>query len=106
MTHVFSQEGLAMGQQCRTRRVGHLCLVPSEKGSVSFASSLIIYCEAYKRKQSVSVPHKQKGVGLIKTVLHEDRTSSPETPHECFKPFIFKGEGRTVSLVGLKMSVQ
>jgi len=58
---------------------------------------LIADCEAYKRKQSVLVPPKQKGVGLIKTVIHDDRTSSLETPDECFKPFIFKG---TVSLTG------
>ncbi|CAI5682996.1 unnamed protein product [Oreochromis niloticus] len=58
---------------------------------------LIADCEAYKRKQSVSTSRKPKGVGLIKTMPPVSRPPSPETPDECFKPFIFKG---TVSLSG------
>lgn len=58
---------------------------------------LIADCEAYEQKQSVSTSRKPKGVGLIKTMPPVSRPPSPETPDECFKPFIFKG---TVLLSG------
>ncbi|CAI5677731.1 unnamed protein product [Oreochromis niloticus] len=58
---------------------------------------LIADCEAYRRKQPASTPHKSKGMGLIKIASPVNRPLSTETPDECFKPFIFKG---AVSLSG------